>query len=301
MYSFIDLITATVLALINLGVGLSVSLKDYQSIFKKPLELFLGLIAQMIGLPLISFLIAYFAPISDEFKVGLVILAVCPGGTTSNFVTYFLKGNTALSISMTSVNSFLNLISIPFLVNLSLNIFLKKETDLQLPFLETVIQIFLIAIIPAILGVILREVFTNFTNKIEGSVRIITLILLAVVFSIKLFAKESQGGSGITFTDIQEILPYALLMNILGFGLGYFLSFLFKQGNRNAYTIGIEVGLQNTTMAFLVAGTLLQNQMMTKPSLTYSLFSFWLTLLLAFSFKENKKQDILAIKKFFGK
>ncbi len=278
-YSYIDILISGVLALIMFGIGLSLTPLSFKNIFVYPKSILIGLSSQMIALPLITFCAVYFADISLPLKVGFIILAACPGGTTSGFITYFFKGNVALSISLTAVNSFLTLLSIPFIVNIALYYFLVSKTEIRLPFLETVLQIFSVAIVPAALGVWVRVKKESFALNIQKPLKIILIFLLAIVFLIKFFAGEKQGGTGITTDEIMKIIPYALLINILGFAYGMFSGLLPKLGTKTSFTIGIEVAMQNTTLAFLVAGTLLQNQDMVKPSLIYSMFSFWTAIL----------------------
>ena len=118
--SYIDYLISLVLAAIMFGLGLSLTFSNFKQIMLRPKAFFVGLGAQMIFLPLVAFLILLFSGLPDVFKVGIMILAVCPGGTTSGFVTYLFKGNVALSISLTVVNSILTLFTIPFVVNLAL-------------------------------------------------------------------------------------------------------------------------------------------------------------------------------------
>ena len=117
---------------------------------------------------------------------------------------------------------------------------------------------------------------------------------MAVVFVIKFFAGEEHGGAGVTFEEVLTILPYALLLNALSMLWGYRFGKANNLGARNSYTIGIEAAVQNTTLAFLVAGTLLQNQDMVKPSLIYALFSFWTAILYTFIIKGGKIKGLFA-------
>lgn len=289
-YNFVDILISSVLSLIMFGIGLSLTFKNFKNILLYPKSVLTGLTAQMIALPIIAFLFALFSDLRPELKVGLIILSVCPGGTTSNFITYLLNGNTALSVSMTTINSFLTLFSIPFIVNIALIYFLGSGTEFNLPYLETILQIFFITIIPALIGVFINVKFPTLANKLNLQINIqfgilkkmkfnfiksITIILLGIVFAIKLFASESSGGAGLTKDDFIQLLPIGLLFNLSGLLFGYIISLLLKLKDYTPMTIGIEVGLQNTTLAFLVAGTLLQNPEMQKPALVYAFFSFW--------------------------
>jgi len=285
LYSYIDILISSVLAFIMFGVGLSLTFESFKNVFLYPKPLIIGLASQIIVLPIIAFVISYFSNMPLPFKVGLIILSTCPGGTTSGFINFFLKGNVALSITFTSINSILTLFTIPFIVNLSLVFYYGHASEIKLSYLETIIQIFSVTILPAIIGVFVRKFKPAFAIRIQKPLKYILLVALGAVFIIKMFAGESSGGTGVTFKELFNILPFALLLNALCMLWGYRFGLFNKLGVKNAYTIGIEAAVQNTTLAFLVAGTLLQNQDMVKPSLIYAMFSFWTAILYSFIIK----------------
>ncbi|MEI6276045.1 MAG: hypothetical protein WCP08_08645 [Prolixibacteraceae bacterium] len=286
-YSFIDILISLVLAFIMFGVGLSLTSTSFKNVFFYPKALIAGLSSQIIVLPIIALTITYFSNLPLPFKVGLIILSSCPGGTVSGFLTYFFKGNAALSITFTSINSFITLITIPTIVNLSLVFYYGKSTEIQLSYMETIIQIFSVTIVPALIGVMVRSYRPVFAINAQRPLKLILLAALGIVFVIKFFAAEKSGGSGITLQEVLVILPFALLQNALSMLWGFRFSRFAKLGARNSYTIGIEAAVQNTTLAFLVAGTLLQNQDMVKPSLIYAMFSFWTAIIYTYIIKKS--------------
>jgi len=287
-YSLIDVLLSLTLAFIMLGVGLSLTTGSFRNLFLFPRPLVVGLLSQIIVLPVIAFLISYFSDLSLPLKAGLIILASCPGGTTSGLLTYYFKGNVALSITFTSINSILTLFTIPFIVNLSLLFYYGKTTLIHLSYLETIIQIFVITIIPASIGVIIRTYKPVFALKAQRPVKVLLTIALAIVFIILFFAGNEKGGTGITTEEVLNILPYALLLNVLCMSWGFFLGLITRLGISNSYTIGIEASVHNTTLAFLVAGTLLHNPEMEKPALIYAMFSFWTAVLYSIVVKKAK-------------
>jgi BASS family bile acid:Na+ symporter len=233
----------------------------------------------MVLLPLIAFAIVSFTDLPPAIKVGFIILAACPGGTTSGFVTVLFRGNVALSVSLLTVNSILTLATIPLLVNLALTVFTGRHSSFELPLMQTFLRIFFITILPAFSGVLLRYYREKIADRIQKPVRTVMIVLFAGVYTLITFADESKGGSGITSGDLWRILPYAVLTNFAGFAAGMALGLIGKTGIRTSWTIGVEVALQNTTLALLVAGTLIQSNDMVKPALVYALFSFWTALL----------------------
>ena len=277
--TYTDLLVSGVLATIMFGVGLSINMSDLRSIIRTPKAFILGLVSQMILLPLIVFLVIGFTDLPPALKVGFIILAACPGGTTSGFVTVLFRGNVALSVSLVAVNSVITLATIPLMVNLALTIFTGRHSAYELPLLETFLQIFFVTLLPAATGVLVRYFRSGFASRIEKPVRTIMIIMFAGVYAIIAFADESKGGSGITAADLWHILPYAVIINFAGFIVGMAVGLAGRTGLRTSWTVGVEVALQNTTLALLVAGTLIQSNEMVKPALVYALFSFWTALL----------------------
>ncbi len=287
--NFIDILISTMLALIMFGIGASLQLKDFNNVFFYPKALTTGLSLQMIFLPIFFFAVAWFAPISPALKVGLFVLSLCPGGTTSNFISYLVSAEVALSISLTIINSVLILFTIPALTSLGLSYFMGTEQQIQLPVLQTITQIFLLTLLPALVGLGFNQSFPMLSERIKKPLKYINISLLGLVFGIKFFAGESQGGSGISVDDIFIILPYALLTHLGSMIFSYYFSKNLKIDNRNATTIGIEVGLQNTALALLVTGTLIGNNEMTRPALVFAIFSFFTTLAFAWlAMRKNK-------------
>lgn len=279
----VDIAISAVLGLIMFGVGLSLTLADFGRIIRYPRAFFTALTVQMLGLPLIAFAIQTFlSTLPPELKIGFIILAASPGGATSGLLAYIWRANVALSLSITSVNSFLTLLSIPFVTNLGLKFFLGRTTELHLPVFDTMSHIFGIAILPALLGVFVRGKFPAWAEAISRPAKYGMLLLLAIVFIIKISVGETHGGAGLNWHEFIQITPYALLQNAACLFTGYFVMQLMGLDHASRLTAAMESGVQNTTLAFLIASTLLHNQEMIKPALVYSLYSFWTACLFAF-------------------
>jgi bile acid:Na+ symporter, BASS family len=274
-FHFVDILVSLVLGLVMFGVGLSLTAREFQHILRYPKELGLALLSQMVALPIIAFLLTLLhSGMSPEFKTGFIILAASPGGATSGLITYLFRGNVALSLSLTTINSFLTLFSIPLVGNMALNYFMGQQSDLHLDFWETVLQIFSITLIPATLGVLLRHYRETWAKKAERPARFVMLALLLIVFVIKIFAGESQGGTALGLDDFRAVLPHALVQNACCLFFGFYFLKMFGAAQPSRITAAIESGVQNTTLSFLIAGTLIGNQQMVVPPLIYSMFSF---------------------------
>jgi len=281
---FTDYFLPLTLAIITLGMGLSLTDRDFRRIFSQPKAVITGLICQVILLPVIAYLIVSSIHINPLFKVGLMIIAACPGGATSNLITYLLRGNVALSISMTAINSLITLITIPIVVTISLEAFIHADADIHLNVGETVIKVFLMTLLPAFAGTRIRKRLPEFAEKLERPLRIILPLLLLVVYLGVLFI--DQGTASATSSDFFEIFPYTILLNAAAMGAGLLIARLLRLGVKNQYTISIEVGLQNSALAIFVAATLLKSNEMALVPVVYGSFTFFSTLLFGWMIKK---------------
>jgi len=283
-YIFSEYFLPVTLAIITLGMGLSLTERDFKNIFVYPKAVITGLCCQMILLPVIAWFIARSINISPLFKVGLMIIAACPGGATSNLVTYLLRGNVALSISMTALNSILALITIPLVVYFSLEIFMHEQTTIHLSVWETILNVFLITVIPAFVGTRIRKNYTKFATSLEKPLRIVLPLLLLVVYAGVIFIDEGTGKA--TRVDFFRIFPFTFLLNTLAMVAGFMIARLMRLRVVNQFTITIEVGLQNSALAIYVAASLLKNNDMALVAVVYGSFSFFSTLLFGWGVKK---------------
>jgi len=170
----INYLLNVVLALIMFGLGLGLTKHDFRQLFDQPKSLAIGLFSQMVLLPLFAAWLVGYSDLAPEYKVGLMILSVCPGGITSNLVSYFVQGNVALAVSLTVCNAFLSLFTIPFLVNVFLSWLMPGNnaaiSAIELPFWDTMFDIFIVTIIPAGLGMALRSKLGNNVYRLSKTV-----------------------------------------------------------------------------------------------------------------------------------
>lgn len=281
---FSDYFLPVTLAIITLGMGLSLTDRDFKKIFVHPRAVITGVCCQMILLPVIAWLIARFVHIDPYFKVGLMIIAACPGGATSNLVTYLLRGNVALSISMTALNSLITLITIPLVVYFSVEFFIHEPAEIRLNVIDTILKVFLITIVPAFLGTRIRKNYTELAIRLERPLRIAMPLLLMLVYAGVIFL--SQEGSKATRADFIHTFPYTLALNMLAMVSGFLVARSMRLKVVNQFTISIEVGLQNSALAIYVAATLLRNNDMALVPVVYGSFSFFSTLLFGWSVKK---------------
>jgi BASS family bile acid:Na+ symporter len=254
------------------GVGMSLTLTSFRSIFLYPKAITIGLVAQMILLPLLAFWIADASQLSPEFKVGLIILAACPGGASAGLLNHLLRGNVALSISLTSVNSIITLVTIPLITNLALYRYMGETVTIELPVLKTVKEVALMTLVPALIGVTVRRYRKNWALVAEKPLRYIMPSLLAIAFLGIIFF-EQKGQNDVASEFVSLILPN-LWLNLGGMLGGYLLGILFRLGPTSRMTISIEVGLQNSSLAIYVSSVLLGSAHMALVPVVYGSFTF---------------------------
>lgn len=269
-----------VLAFIMFGMGSTLTLDNFRYLFKFPKGLVTGLTGQMIFLPIVAIGIAYFAPINVMYKVGLVLVAACPGGATSNLIVHLLKGNVAMSISFSAINSFLTMFSISLWMNIALFIFTEDSASISLDPVDTMIHIFLVVLLPTLLGMLFNKWNPILARKSEKMMNILMPILLAIAMIGAIFI-DKKDQAEISIDIMLQIFPWVFLLNVLGLAGSYAISRLVKLGNRNSTTISIEVGMQNTALAIYLATApaMLNSTQAAIPAAVYALFTFFTTVI----------------------
>ena len=275
------------LALIMLGMGLSLTVEDFRKVIIEPKALIIGLISQMIVLPLIAFLIASLMHLPYELKIGLVIIASCPSGATSNLVTYLLRGNVALAISMTTVNSILTLITTPLMIDLAFILFLGENEVIALPVIPTIVKIFLITLLPAITGIMIRNYRKELAIRLERHSRYVLPVIFGIIYLVAIFGSKKEHPSEL-FNLYLAVTPYVLLLNISGMTLGLVLARIMKLSVRNQISLTSEVGIHNSALAITIASSkmFLNNFTMAIPAIVYGFFTFVTVFLFGLAIKK---------------
>jgi BASS family bile acid:Na+ symporter len=255
------------LAIIMLGMGLSLVPEDFQRVTKYPKAVAIGLTSQLIFLPIIGFIIAKVVPMQPTIAMGLMIVALCPGGVSSNIITFLAKGDVALSVTLTAFSSLITVLTIPIFGNLAYQHFLGESATIALPILPTILQIFIMTIVPISLGMIVRKLFPKFaislekvTNRLAGGLLALIIILLVIREWEKLPGFLVQVGVGV------------VLLNTISMFLGFYLSKLLNLNPAQQICIAIEVGLQNGTLAIAITAGILNNPDMAIPAAVYALY-----------------------------
>lgn len=279
------------LGIIMLGMGLSLTPADFKRVALYPKATALGIFNQIIVLPIIGFLLLLIFPMSTpELAVGIMVLAACPGGPTSNLISHISKGDTALSITLTAISSIIVVITIPLIVNFSLRYFMKHGEYVPLPVFNTMLSVVIITLVPVAIGMMIRAKAPAFAAMMDNPVKIMSgILLIVVILAAVLNDKE------ILVSSFKQAGPVALALNLTMMFIGFFSARLFRLNMAQGITISIESGIQNGTLGIAICATLLHNPTMTISPAIYSLIMFmssgvviaWMNLV----YKQNTRQQ----------
>ena len=258
------------LGIIMLGLGLSLTIADFKRVVVYPRAVIIGLACQMLLLPVICYGLAVGFGLPGELAVGLMLLAASPGGATANLFSHLAKGDVALNITLTAVNSLLSLLTLPLIVNFALTQFMGEGKNLPLQF-DKVLQVFALVIIPVTIGMLVRWKRPKLADKLDRPVRIISAVFLALIV-IAAIVKERET----VMESFRLVGPAALCFNLASLAVGYCVPRILRLNQRQSIAIGMEIGIHNGTLAIAIASgpTLLNNDVMAIPPAIYSLIMF---------------------------
>ena len=257
------------LAFIMLGLGLGLSIKDFTRVIKTPKDFLIGIVCQLILLPIVAYIITIILRLPIEIALGLMIIAAAPGGVTSNVLTKFANGDVALSISLTAVGSLISIISVPFIVFTSAEMLGVTNISKEITLTGIAIKMALVVTVPVIIGMTIRSFAENF---IKSKIKIInnTTSLLFVIVFIAIYVEER--------TNILDYLTQAgiavLTLNIVMMVLAFFIAKCCATGISQRKCIALECGLQNGTLAVFVATQLFDDIIYLAPTAAYALVMY---------------------------
>ena len=265
------------LALIMFGLGLGLTLNDFTRIAKYPKDFLVGLIFQLVLLPIIAFLLIKLLNTPIELAIGVMIIASAPGGVTSNVLTKFANGDVALSISLTAIISLISIISVPFVVFTSAKLLNFSEFNTNISIIGISLKMFLVVTLPVFLGMLIRKFSTEFILKQNLLIQRISIILFAIVF----FAIWIEEWDNI-YNFIAKAGLITLILNVTMMIIGYHFAKFFVTGIAQRKCISLECGLQNGTLAVFVATQLIDEMVYIVPTAAYALIMFITSLLFVF-------------------
>ncbi len=270
------------LGIIMLGLGLSLTVEDFKRVTKYPKAVTVALLCQMVLLPLLCFFIVKVTGLEAGLAVGLMLLAASPGGATANLYSHLAKGDVALNISLTAINSMLTLFTLPLIVNFSLDYFMSSGQYVPMQFTR-VVEVFAIVLIPVTIGMFIKNRWAQFATKMDKPVKIASaLILIIIIVSVTIREKQ-------VLVDYFSVLGIpVLLFNILSMAVGYFIPRFVNIEKKQSIAIGMEIGIHNGTLAIYIALSVLGNSMMSVPPAIYSLLMFFTAAIFGFWVSRGK-------------
>lgn len=257
------------LFIIMLGMGLSLVVEDFKRVLIYPKATILGLICQLILLPLVGWGVALAFGMTGELAVGLILLSLCPGGVTSNLISHLSKGDTALSITLTAISSLVTVITIPIILQYSIGHFMEESQVVKLPVLKTILQIVGITLVPVSIGMVIRAKKEEFSKKMEKPVKFASAVILFVVIAGALVKNKD-----ILVSSFAEVGLSTLTLNVVMMALAFLVGVAFRLKLPQSITLSIESGVQNGTLAIVIASSILEREQMVIPPAIYSLLMF---------------------------
>ncbi|CAM3472112.1 bile acid:sodium symporter family protein [Aquirufa ecclesiirivi] len=257
------------LAIIMMGLGLSLQLEDFKRVVTFPKAVVLGLFCQMILLPVICYFIALGFGLSPELAVGLMLLSASPGGPTANLYSHISKGDVALNVTLTALNSLISVFSITIIVNFAMKQFMQSDQYVPLQF-SKVMEVVMIVLLPVSIGMVVRSKFSKLAATLDKPVKIASAVFLTLVIVLTIIKERNH-----IVDDFKAVGLATLTLNVASMAIGYFVPLFFQLGKKQAIAIGMEIGIHNGTLAIFIALTVIGNSTMSIPPVIYSLLMFF--------------------------
>ena len=270
------------LAILMLGLGLGLTANDFLRIAKQRKDFIIGLICQLVILPIIAFALIKILRTPLELAIGVMLIAAAPGGVTSNVLTKFAKGDVALSVSLTAIISLISIISVPFIVFQSAKILNVNYISNDISMTSIALKMFFIVTIPILIGMLIRKFANNFIITKTLIIQRISIILFVIVFAAiwieewdKIVSFISRAGT------------VALALNLIMMIIGYYIAKTFASGIEQRKAISLECGLQNGTLAVVVAGQIFDDIVYLVPTAAYALIMMATSIIFVFIVRKN--------------
>ena len=256
------------LAIIMFGLGLGLTTSDFTRVLKTPRDFFVGFLSQVILLPVIAFGLILIIPMPIEIAMGVMIIAAAPGGVTSNVLTKFANGDVALSVSLTAVVSLLAIFIVPLIVFNSAN-FIGVEVTKEISMKSIAVKMFFVVTVPVLFGMIVRSLMTDFIISKTLIIQRLSIILFLIVF-ISIWVEEWDR----IVSFIARAGLVTGILNLVMIFVGYYVAKMFASGVAQRKCISLECGLQNGTLAVVVATQLFDEMVFMVPTAAYALIMF---------------------------
>ena len=264
------------LFIIMIGIGMTLTLRDFRQVAVYPKGMIVGTFAQILLMPMVAFGLAYLFGVAPAIAVGLVIIAACPGGTTSNLFVLLARGNIALSIVLTVSASLITILTLPLFTNMALQHFMGTEENISLPVGKTIAMLVVIVLLPVAIGMLVRTRKPELARRAESLVSIFGGIVLAVLIVALLYGVRDQ-----MWDLLKQAGPSTIALNVAGIVLGLLAGRVAGLTQRESLAVAVELGVKNGTIGLMVTLTLLESSTMSIPAAVYGVLMFPIGFLLA--------------------
>ena len=271
------------LALIMLALGLGLTVKDFTRVVKQPKDFIVGLVCQLILLPVIAFALIKVFNTPIELALGVMIIAAAPGGVTSNVLTKFANGDVALSISLTAIISILSILTVPFIVFKSADLLNVSYVSNNISMAGISLKMFLVVTLPVIIGMLIRKFATNFIINKTDLIQRISIVLFIIVFAA-IWIEEWEN----IFVYLSKAGLITLTLNLIMMIVGFYVAKIFASGIEQRKCISLECGLQNGTLAVFVSTQLFDDVAYLIPTASYALIMFVTSIIFVFLIRNIK-------------
>ena len=269
------------LAVIMFGLGLDLTLQDFARIGRRPKPVVVALACQLFLLPLICFGLVILFALPPLLAVGMMLLAASPGGTVANLYSHLFRGDVALNISLTAINSIIAVVTLPLVVNLAIAFFQPGDLAVGLQFRKTV-EVFLIVLVPVAMGMLVRGFRPGFADAMDRPVRIASVVILTVVV-----VGAALSNLDVLVNDLPSLAGITVSFCVLSLGVGYVVPRLLRIDRPQAVASAFEVGIHNATLAIVVAQSVLMSPQMSLPAAVYGVLMFPLAALFGLIIKRR--------------
>jgi BASS family bile acid:Na+ symporter len=271
------------LGIIMFGLGLSLTPADFARVGKHPKAVIVALACQLVLLPAVCFGLVVLFQLPPILAVGMILLAASPGGTTANLYSHLFRGDVALNVTLTAINSIVALFTLPLLTNLAISIFLPDSEGLGIQFNKAV-EVFLIVLGPVVLGMLVRRFWPKFADRMDKPVRIASMLILAIVIVGALISNRD-----LFFPNLGSLAGITILFCALSLTIGFFVPRLFRVEPKQAVASAFEIGIHNATLAIVIAQTVIGSVEMSLPAAIYGVLMFFVALAFGFLIRGRVK------------
>jgi BASS family bile acid:Na+ symporter len=270
------------LGIIMFGLGLSLTLGDFARVLKQPKAVIVALLCQLVLLPAICFGLVLAFQLPPVLAVGMMMLAASPGGTTANLYSHLFRGDVALNISLTAVNSVISVVTLPLITNFAIIYFDPFDSQLGMQW-SKVLEVFAIVLVPVAIGMVVRRLWPAFAKAMDKPVRIASIIILVVVI-----AGAVASNWTLLVENFARLSVITIVFCLISLSVGYLVPRLLKVGKRQAIAASFEIGIHNATLAIVIAQTVLGSVELSLPAAVYGVLMFFIAFGFGFLIRERR-------------